>query len=302
MAVPYVELKDKFGNDFRFGHCGDIFIPPFPLVHDFRLHMRAIKDMDIKPNDVIIAGYPKTGTHWHHEILKMLIRGSSEYSKMTGPLEFLEFKTPEKGSNPPDSEPRVFFTHLKWQHLPKQVFEKKVKIVYLLRNPKDTWVSYHNHVKGHKGQMAYEATWSQFFQVVSTFGLWYGDWFDYVQEWEQVLDTQTDVPVFVSYFEDLKENPVGQIEKLDQFLGCNRGRQLCEAIADACNFTTMKVAMEAKMPEEFRKKLFKDNAPGFYRKGEIGDWKNWFTVAENELFDDLYQKRMQDSKLQFTYE
>nr|KAG5702316.1 hypothetical protein BaRGS_002983 [Batillaria attramentaria] len=170
-----------------------------------------------------------------------------------------------------------------------KVFEKKVKVVYLLRNPKDAWVSLYNHVHSHTGIMEYPGTWNQFFSLLTTFGFCYGDWFDYVLDWEKALATQTDIPVFVSHFEDLKQDPVGQIEKLDQFLGYNRGRQLCEAIAEACKFTNLKVAKEKSVPEEIR-------------KSETGDWKNWFTVAENELFDDLYQKRMEGSKLQFTYE
>ena len=26
--------------------------------------------------------------------------------------------------------------------------------------------------------------------------------------------------------------------------------------------------------------------------GEIGDWRNWFTVAENEMFDNIWQDEM----------
>ena len=26
--------------------------------------------------------------------------------------------------------------------------------------------------------------------------------------------------------------------------------------------------------------------------GEIGDWRNWFTVAENEIFDKIWQDEM----------
>ena len=61
MATPYVELKDKHGNNLYFGHFGDMLIPAFPLIQDFRQHKADIREMDLKPNDVIITGFPKTG-------------------------------------------------------------------------------------------------------------------------------------------------------------------------------------------------------------------------------------------------
>ncbi|KAK7089202.1 sulfotransferase 1C2-like [Littorina saxatilis] len=299
MTTPYVELKDKYGNSIVFGNLGDLLIPPFPAIQDFRQHKQDIREMDLKSDDVFITGYLKTGNNWHHEIVHMLVAGSLEYNKEFIGRHFLEYSPPQKGDNPPGSPPRVFFTHLKFHHLPKQVFEKKTKLIHLDRNPKDTWVSLYNHTNGRKGTVGYEGTWNQFFDLmISGFGYWYGDWFDHVLGWEEVIKTQTQVPIFTSVFEDMKKDPVGQIEKLDQFLGTNRGRQLCEQIADACSFTKMKEVKQ--IPPEIKNKMFKENA-SFYRKGEVGDWKNWFTVAQNELFDEVYKKRMTGSSLRYTF-
>ena len=35
--------------------------------------------------------------------------------------------------------------------------------------------------------------------------------------------------------------------------------------------------------------------------GQIGDWKNYYTVAMSEEFDKLYDEKLKDSKLTFRY-
>ncbi|XP_025090130.1 sulfotransferase 1C3-like [Pomacea canaliculata] len=300
MSGAHLELKDKFGNVMRFGIGGDNWYPPFPLIQDHRQHITEVRHLELRPDDVLMEGFPKTGSHWHHEILHMLLAGSAEYILKLEYKEFLDF-FPEKELLPSD-RPRVLFTHFRYNHLPLQVWEKKVKVVYLTRSPKDTWVSFYNHFHGSAGFSNYDGTWNHFLEVMMDTGFYYGDWFDYVLDWEARLAADKELNYIISSFEDLKLDPVGQIQNLDKFLGLNRGRELCERIAEACKFSNMKAVKDAQTPSEMERKIWKQNAPGFYRKGEVGDWKNWFTVAQNEAFDEMYEKRIAGSQLTYRYQ
>jgi len=213
---------------------------------------------------------------------------------------FLEFNWGLHEKTPDPAKPRVIFSHLPFEDLPEQVREKKVKVIYLERNPKDTMVSFYNHVHGMKGFMGYEGSWTNFYDLLMSFGVYYGDWFDYVLQWEKTMAAEEDVPIFTSPFEALKKDPVGQIAKLDEFLGFKRSQELYEQIADACSFSKLKKAKEGDMPELLKSKIFKAGK-SFYRKGEVGDWKNWFTVAQDERFNAAFANRMAASKLTYRF-
>ncbi|KAL8563443.1 hypothetical protein ACOMHN_051387 [Nucella lapillus] len=304
-ADAIVEVKDKHGNALCFGNMEDgLQVPPFFKIHDFRQHIRDIRQMEMNPGDVIIVGFPKSGSHWTYEIIHMLINGKVEYcSRKEEACSFLDMNPITEDIILPADRPRLFYTHLLLHHLPQQVREKKMKLVYLERNPKDALVSMYNHATCYSGRMGYHGSWDHFMDLSMGSGFWYGNWFDYVLNWEATIERETaaGLPVFVSPYEDLKKDPVGQICKLDDFLGYSRGRELCGRIADACQFSSLKEVKEKDMKEEMER-VFKPGAVGFYRKGEVGDWKNWFTVAQSERFDQEFHARMQGSKLRYDFE
>nr|KAG5694384.1 hypothetical protein BaRGS_002238 [Batillaria attramentaria] len=239
--------------------------------------------MELRNDDIVIAGFMKAGNHWVQQICRMLVQGNTEYQPNTLTYEMLEYIPPDK-ITPPDN-PRVL--------------EKKIKLVHLLRNPKDTFVSLYCHLSKMKGDMRYRGTWEHFFSQMLDMGFWHGDWFDHVLDWESQLASHPDIPTFVLHFEDLKRDPIGQVQKLNKFLGLDRSDELCEAIAETCVLKTMREKEEGLLRAL---NIFDNDSPGIYRKGEIGDWKNWFTPAQNKQFDEVYQKRMAGSKRTFTFE
>ena len=85
------------------------------------------------------------GTHWVWEILIMLQRGAAEYDTRVKEALFLDFKGPDDIKQCPS--PRVLNCHYPCKLIPKGIIEKETKIVHVMRNPKDAFVSYYHHHK-----------------------------------------------------------------------------------------------------------------------------------------------------------
>ncbi|KAF1387515.1 hypothetical protein PFLUV_G00079760 [Perca fluviatilis] len=54
--------------------------------------------------------------------------------------------------------------------------------------------------------------------------------------------------------------------------------------------------------EQVSGELLSHQQGAFMRKGTIGDWKNHFTVAQNERFDELFHREMADTPLHFIWD
>ncbi|KAK7106464.1 sulfotransferase 1B1-like [Littorina saxatilis] len=297
MCEPSV-IKDRSGVPFYYGDAKGVWFPPFPLPYPYSQQLDVIKNTVIRDDDVIMTGYGKSGSHWHYEMLSMLCRGQADYVKSDKPTEMLDRLTADQAAALPS--PRVLNTHVPFHWLPTQALEKKTKIVYLLRNPKDIAVSLHNHMRDWTA-LGYPGSWPDFLHLYMHTGVWCNRWFDNVRDWERQIAAHPDIPVHVAVYEEAIKDPVGHVIKLNDFLGLGRSRDLCEKIADACSFNKLKVA-SAEVKDDLFKAIWKEGSPGFYRKGQVGDWKNWFTKEQNEEFDALYKKEMDGCKLNVVFQ
>ncbi|KAL8572567.1 hypothetical protein ACOMHN_040471 [Nucella lapillus] len=101
----------------------------------------------------------------------------------------------------------------------------------------------------------------------------------------------------------LSTDTLGQVERLNQFLDTGRSRQLCQEVVTTCRLENMHITRPVDDQTLHKVFLRKENTSlsDFYRKGVIGDWKNWFTVAQNEQFDEVYKTKMANFKYSFQY-
>ena len=93
------------------------------------------------------------------------------------------------------------------------------------------------------------------------------------------------------------------IKTIASFIGYKLEPQVVDSIAEQCTFQSMQKAFAP----QFRKGatdsgwVKKESDWSFFRKGQAGDWRNYFTEDQNRRFDEEYAKRMSGSGLNFEF-
>ena len=93
------------------------------------------------------------------------------------------------------------------------------------------------------------------------------------------------------------------IETIASFIGYKLEPQVVNSIAEQSTFQSMQKTFAPHFKEAATDSgwLKKESDWSFYRKGQVGDWKNYFTEDQNRRFDEEYAKRMSGSGLDFEF-
>ncbi|XP_067664900.1 sulfotransferase 1A1-like [Haliotis asinina] len=277
-----LEAVDDGGDTLTLLNDNGFFLPNFPD----GVRISCVRSVRIRDDDILLCTYPKSGTHWAFEITRELLAGEIVEDNKTKVQAFMERTSDEKFADLPS--PRFINTHLLMKHLPDDVRKKKIKVIIVLRNPKDVAVSLYNFLKTIPF-VNYKGDWKNFVGPYFQGKFMYGSWIDHVLDWEQVKQDNPDLPVLTLFYEDIQEDQMREMRKICEFLGVERTDDF---LSKVCKNTTI-AAMRTRKEDDSGIKVF--------RKGGVGDWKNWFTVAQNEWFDQFYQEKMVDCPLQFKY-
>eukprot|EP00794_Sanderia_malayensis_P006300 gene6300-7022_t len=322
LAKDYPNVKNKGQRFIR-------TIEPVPnciLSCAYEEYKELIHNFKVRPDDTYIVTYPKTGTTWIQEMVwclqhdvdtedaktKHLYQRSpfldfnflfAEAEKVLGPAPLPQLAKFGNSVQMADEmlSPRVIKTHLPFPLLPESIL-KDSKAVVCLRNPKDTVVSYYHHERM-LNMHNYDGDFATYFDLfVDGLVLW-GSYFDYALHlWEK-----RDHPnVCLLFYEDMKRDLESSVKKVAAFLHNNEQRLSDSQVAklvDHLSFKSMKQNQTLNMENEFIKKMsFTDKGGSFVRKGEVGDWKNYFTDDMNKRMDEAIDKHFKGTGLEFIYE
>ncbi|XP_069462756.1 amine sulfotransferase-like [Ambystoma mexicanum] len=282
-----------------FLHKGIYFLEGFVTPE----YIDSLKDFPVRDSDVFLITYPKSGTVWAQQILSLIYHEGhlrrTEHIKTMFRVPWLEYNVNNMDYDARPS-PRLLTTHLPHYLVPKGLKNKKAKIIYVTRNPKDNMVSYFHFMimqNKHDGTEIKPLHMGQFMeQYLTGTEVFPCSWIDHVSGWYAHKDEFN--ILFLSYEEMIKDLR-GVIQKICSFLGKQLDDQTVDTIVEQATFRNMKKDPLANYALNF---ATNKETKEFLRKGTIGDWKNIMTVAQNERFDSVLQERLKDLPIKFIWD
>ncbi|OXB76490.1 UNVERIFIED_CONTAM: hypothetical protein H355_014534, partial [Colinus virginianus] len=245
-------------------------------------HVASLENFEIKDSDIFIATYPKSGTVWTQNILSLILheghRNGTEQIENLDRIPWVEynFQNMDLASLP---TPRVFATHLPYYLTPRDLRNKKGRVIYVARNPKDVLVSYF-HFSKFILTLEKIPDFNIFMERFLAGKVLGSAWFDHVSGW---YNHANDFNILFLTYEEMKKviyvarNPK---DVLVSYFHFSKFMRTLEKIPD------FNIFMERFLAG----------------KGTVGDWKNMMTVAQSERFDEVLKEKMQTLPIKFTWD
>ncbi len=309
MKKVYQTLND--GKSLIRTSPGNLLLPS-----GYEKYKEQIYNLALRPDDIYVLTFAKNGTTWTQQMVWSIINAISSTEKVTDLVKvpFLEFglmtdfamqKIPGGAMEEvfatieamPSSSPRIIRSHLPYFALPPNILDQ-CKVVTCLRNPKDSLVSGFHH---HKlmGLSSSCSDFDVFFDLFMRDEMLCCPYWDYtVEAWKR-----RDHPnLCLLFFEDMKLDLESNVRKVAKFLEKELSDDQVKILVENLTFKNMKKSGAAfdKMIQKMSRT--EGNKGSFFRKGDVGDWKNYFTEEMNKRMDEAIEKHFKGTGPEFRYE
>ncbi|KAF2893637.1 hypothetical protein ILUMI_12538 [Ignelater luminosus] len=286
-------------------------------------YVEEIKNFEVYDDDVWVVSFPKTGTTWTQEMVWIIannldFEGAKKslrerfpswevctaidrkrlYEALNIPPRQCDTNSIEYAKNL--QRPRFIKSHLPFSLLPKQIQNgtKSPKMICVMRNPKDTCVSYYHH-----GilLMGWKTSLENFVKVFMAGKSIMGPY------WKHVLGywNKRHLPnLLIIKYEDMKANLPSVIRTVAQFLNRTITEEQIQLLCKHLSFESMK-SNPAVNFEDLIEKMKKINLmvenEAFIRTGIIGQYKEELSPETIIKFNGWVKENVRGTELENEY-
>ena len=236
--------------------------------------LRGRMELEVRPTDVFISSYPRSGTTLTQWILYLLTHDEQpDPAHLTKVSPWFERSLAIGELAGSDLErfpsPRVFKSHL-----PRQWLPDGARYIYVERDGLDVLVSYFHFYRAYLG---FEGSLDEFHRRFMDGRVQYGSWFEHVAGWRE---RASDPDVLIVRYEDMLSDRKASIERMVEFLGWERDERWVDRAVIESSFDAMK-RRESVFDHATAMLLERGVSPeSFLRAGESGRGPSELTDAQ----------------------
>jgi aryl sulfotransferase len=261
-----------------------------------------------RPDDIVIATYPKCGTTWMQRIVSLLVFQTTEPMPIMQISPWLDRRFPQPlevviALMEAQQHRRFLKSHLPLDGLP---FHDDVRYIHVARDGRDACISFHHHARSFNEQMMrnldksgnddetigrpyphIDADPAQFFHQWITQGEVPGDsdgspsmsFFHFEKSW---WAGRTRPNVLLVHYNDLKADLLGEMERVAKFLDISVASQDWPSFVEEASFEAMRRESETLISAIAP--IFTEGSQFFF-KGTNERWRNVVSEEDLALYD-----------------
>ena len=189
---------------------------------------------------------------------------------------------------------RLIKTHLPYHMTPQN---SKAKYIFVIRNAKDTVVSFFHHTRGFVKHYNFaDGTFDTYFRLFVEGRVDFGSYFDCVRSW---LDHKDDDNILCVTYESLRSNPREGVLKIAEFLDAKvyperllaNNEDILDKVLEHSSLKSMQ-----QDPRRWCSERPKEHTP-FIRKGSMGGWDELLTPQQIEILDSKMREICSEAEL-----